>query len=286
MEKNFNDVNKKTFHVSGMTCATCAQNVKRALDEMEGVTASSVNLAMETAFVISEKEVPFSEIERAVKNAGYQALKKVDERDEAKHLLQSKRRFLFSIAITIPLSFLMFFHMSGVMIPGYLFLEIILGGLVVFYTGFPTIKSAWIALFHRHTNMDTLIFLGSVTAWATALLKVSGLNIASFGDLGAMIVSLHLTGKYIEQHLKYKAAKEIKSLMNLQAKEASLLQNEKEIKVPVEQLKVGDVIIVRPGERIPTDGVLMKSMTSVDESILTGESLPVKRQQGDQMRGG
>ncbi len=286
MENNFKDVNKKSFYVKGMTCATCAQNVKRALDTIEGVSTASVNLATETAFVISNNDISFHEIEKAVKNAGYQALESVNERDEEKRLKQSKNRFLVSIIITIPLSILMFFHMAGVMIPGYLLIEIIFGGLVVFYTGYPTIKSAWIALVHRHTNMDTLIFMGSVTAWLTAVLNYFGLDIASFGALGAMIVALHLTGKYIEQRLKYKAAKEIKALMNLQSAEATIIENEKEVSIPVEQLKLGDVVIVRPGERIPTDGLLISSTTSVDESMLTGESMPVKKQQGSQMTGG
>jgi len=286
MENNFKDVNKQSFYVKGMTCATCAQNVKRALDHIEGVSTASVNLATETAFVISKKDIAFQEIERAVRNAGYQALERVDEKDEEKRLKQSKNRFLLSIIITIPLSVLMFFHMAGVMIPGYLLMEIIFGGVVVFYTGYPTIKSAWIALVHKHTNMDTLIFMGSVTAWLTAILKISGLDIASFGALGAMIVALHLTGKYIEQRLKYKAAKEIKALMNLQSNEATIIQGEKEFNVPVENLKPGDVVIVRPGERIPTDGFLMSQTTSVDESMLTGESLPVKKEKGNQLTGG
>lgn len=286
MENNFKDVNKQSFYVKGMTCATCAQNVKRALDNIEGVSTASVNLATETAFVISDKEIAFQEIEKAVRNAGYQALESVSERDEEKRLKQSKNRFLLAVIITIPLSVLMFFHMAGVMIPGYLLMEIVFGGLVVFYTGYPTIKSAWIALIHKHTNMDTLIFMGSVTAWLTAVLKYFGLDIASFGALGAMIVALHLTGKYIEQRLKYKASKEIKALMHLQSNEATVIQNNKEVKVPVEQLKPGDVVIVRPGERIPTDGILLNSTTSVDESMLTGESLPVQKEKGNQMTGG
>jgi len=277
MENNFKDVNKQSFYVKGMTCATCAQNVKRTLDHIEGVSTASVNLATETAFVISNQTIPFQEIKKAVGNAGYQALESVDERDEKKQLKQSKIRFLLSIIVTIPLSILMFFHMAGVMIPGYLMIEIIFGGFVVFYTGYPTIKSAWIALIHKHTNMDTLIFIGAVTAWLTAILKFSGLDIASFGALGAMIVALHLTGKYIEQRLKYKAAKEIKALMNLQSNEATLIQGEKEIQVPLEKLNPGDMVVVRPGERIPTDGILLNSTTSVDESMLTGESVPVSK---------
>ncbi|MFW6263343.1 MAG: heavy metal translocating P-type ATPase [Thermotogota bacterium] len=286
MENSIKDVDKQSFYVKGMTCATCAQNVKRALDNIDGVSNASVNLATETAFVISNDGISFKEIEQAVRNAGYQALKSVNEIDEEKRLKQSKQRFLISIAITIPLSVLMFFHMSGVMIPGYLLMEIVFGGLVVFYTGYPTIKSAWIALVHRHTNMDTLIFMGSVTAWLTAVFKFFGLEIASFGALGAMIVALHLTGKFIEQRLKYKAAKEIKALMNLQSNEATIIQGEKEINIPVENLKPGDVVMVRPGERVPTDGILIRSTTSVDESMLTGESMPVKKQKGDQMTGG
>ena len=286
MENKFSDTYKKSFHVKGMTCATCAQNVKKSLDNVDGVKLASVNLATETAFVISDTEIVFKEIEKAVQRVGYQAMENVDEKDEEQSLRLAGRRFLVAIAITIPLSILMFFHMAGVKIEGYILYEIFLGGTVVFCSGYSTIKSAWIALLHKHTNMDTLIFMGSVTAFSTAVLKYIGFDITSFGALGAMIVALHLTGKYIEQRLKYKAAKEIKALMKLQSNEACLIEDSGERKVPIDELKIGHIILVRPGDRFPTDGILLDSKTSVDESMLTGESMPVKKQDGDQITGG
>ena len=286
MENKFSDVYKKTFFVKGMTCATCAQNVKRALDNVDGINMASVNLSTETAFVISDHEISFKVIERAIKTVGYQALESVDEKDEEQTLKIARRRFLVAIAITIPLSIMMFFHMAGVKIEGYIFYEMILSGIVVFYSGYSTIKSAWIALLHKHTNMDTLIFMGSVTAFSTAVLKYLGFDITSFGALGAMIIALHLTGKYIEQRLKFKAIKEIKALMKLQSNEACVIEDSRERKVPIEELTIGQIILVRVGERIPTDGILLDPITSVDESMLSGESMPVEKHAGDQMTGG
>jgi Cu+-exporting ATPase len=176
--------------------------------------------------------------------------------------------------------------MGGIDIPGYLLMEVIFGGIVIFYTGFPSIKSAWIAIVHAHTNMDTLIFLGSVAAWITALLKFSGFNISSFGALGAMIVAIHLTGKYIEQRLKHKASKEIKALMKLKVDEATILKDDEEVIVPLENIFPGDIVLIKPGERIPVDGIIYSGETSVDESMISGESIPVFREKNDQVTGG
>ena len=277
---------KQNFYIKGMTCATCANHVEKALEKIENVKNVSVNLATESAYVISQKDIPFETIQKAVSNSGYKAIKEIEEIDEEKRLRDTKHHFLLSILITIPLSVLMIFHMLGFEIPYYILIELTAGGIVIFYTGFSSIKSAWIALIHKHTNMDTLIFLGSVTAWTTALLKFAGLEIVSFGALGAMIVALHLTGRFIESSLRNKAAKEIKSLMKLQAKDAIVLREGEKEKIPLEQVKKGDTVLVNPGERIPLDGELIKGETSVDESMVTGESIPVKKEKADQLIGG
>ena len=285
MENNINN-SKKSFYIKGMTCATCAQHVKDAILKVEGVDMASVNLATETAFIIADHEIPFAMIQRAVRNAGYDAVDKLVERDIEKEVGKSRIRLIISLLITIPLSVLMLFHMGGIDIPGYLLMEVIFGGIVIFYTGFPSIKSAWIAIVHAHTNMDTLIFLGSLAAWITAILKLSGVNISSFGALGAMIVTIHLTGKYIEQRLKHKASKEIKALMKLKVDEAVVLKQGKENVVPLEEIVPGDIVIIKPGERIPVDGILYSGETAVDESMISGESIPVFRKQGEQLTGG
>ncbi|HPJ89084.1 MAG TPA: heavy metal translocating P-type ATPase [Thermotogota bacterium] len=285
MENSFNTI-KKSFYIKGMTCATCAQHVKDAISKVEGVDVASVNLATETAFIISEVNISFDEIQKAVRNAGYEAVDRIVEKDTERDLKKSRIRLLIALLITIPLSALMLMHMAGVVIPGYLIMEILLGGIVIFYTGFPSIRSAWIALVHAHTNMDTLIFLGSTAAWVTAVLKFAGVNISSFGALGAMIVAIHLTGKYIEQRLKHKATKEIKALMQLKADEATVVKDGKEEILPLEQILPGDIVLIRPGERIPVDGILYSGETSVDESMISGESVPVFRKAGDQLTGG
>jgi Cu+-exporting ATPase len=208
--------NKKSFSVTGMTCITCANTVENSLKKIEGVKFASVNLATESAFLISEKDISLEE-------TGYGISTEPAENLEKKRYNLARKNLIFSWIITFPLSVLMIFNMIGYTVPYFVLIELIFGGIVIFYSGRETIKGAWIALTHFHTNMDTLIFIGSLACWITALLSSLGLSIISFGTIGTMIVTIHLTGRFIESHLRDKAAKEIKALIKLQAKEARVI---------------------------------------------------------------
>ena len=276
----------KDIQIGGMTCINCANRVERGLKRIEGVKFASVNLATETAFIISEREISAQEIKEAVQWAGYSVLE--GDRGDLSQIRykESKKRLIMAWIVTAPLSVLMILHMLGYHIPGFVLIEIIGVAFLAFYCGLATIKSAWIAFRHFHSNMDTLITIGTVTSWLTAVLNYLGLPIISFGTIGGMIITIHLTGRFIESNLRDKAAKEIKALIALQAKEATVILNGEEIKVPIEMLKKDQLIKVKPGERIPVDGVVIEGVSAIDESFISGEPIPKTKERDDEVIGG
>jgi len=158
-----------------------------------------------------------------VRDVGYDVAYGTVEDADRKRYEESRKNLLLAWAVTGPLAILMLAHMAGSHIPGYAWMEILGGILVIFVAGRASLKGAWIALTHAHANMDVLVVLGSLAAWGTALLHQAGLHIVSFGALGSMIMALHVTGRAIESSLRDKAAKEIKGLLKLQAREALVL---------------------------------------------------------------
>ncbi|MBP8717833.1 MAG: copper-translocating P-type ATPase [Candidatus Atribacteria bacterium] len=276
---------QKDIQIIGMTCINCARRVEKSLQKINGVKFASVNLATESAYLISERDISFPEIKEAVESAGYGVSEKREELGQ-KRYKKAKERLILAWIVTIPLSLLMIFHMFGHHIPGFVWIEIISVAFVLFYCGKETMKSAWIALLHHHSNMDTLITIGSVTSWITAILNYIGLPIISFGTLGAMIITIHLTGRFIESHLRDKAAKEIKALISLQAKEATVVFGKEEIKLPIMMIKKDQLIKVKPGERIPVDGIIIEGLSVVDESFISGEAIPKKKEKDDLVIGG
>lgn len=277
---------KKNIHITGMTCVNCARRVEQKLLQIVGVKYTSVNLATESAYIISNRELAPEEIEKAVEKAGYGIAKWEDEDLGEKRYQKARKNVISSWIVTFPLSAVMIFHMAGYHIPGFAWYELFGVAFVIFYCGLNTIKSASIALKHLHSNMDTLITVGSITSWITTILYLTGLQIMSFGTLGAMIITIHLTGRFIESHLRDKAAKEIKGLISLQAKEAIVITDNQEITLPLEMIQTGQFVKVKPGERIPVDGVIIKGLSSVDESFVTGEPIPKGKKKEDMVIGG
>lgn len=276
---------KKTLRIMGMTCANCARIVEKSLSKVEGVKFAAVNLATNTAFVILEKDVREEILIKAVENVGYGVSKEHVEQVEEKRLKYFKKSMTISLAITIPLMILMIIDMFFFTIPFFREIELILSGVVIFYAGYSTIRGAVIAILHKHFNMDSLIFFGSVTAWLTNILSYV-IEVHSFGSIGAMIISLHLIGRFIESNLRDKASKQIRELLALQQKEARLITQEGELLVPIEAIREGDTVLVKPNERIPIDGVVIEGVSTVDESMITGESLPVTKVLNDSVVGG
>lgn len=277
---------KKSFTVTGMTCVNCARIVERALAKIPGVRLASVNLTTSSAFLVAQREIPFEVIKRAVEDVGYGASEGPIEELETKRYREAKRNLTLSWLLTSPLMFLMIYHMLGTHISGFTLIESLVVPFILLTAGRGTLRGAWIALRHKHANMDTLISLGAISSWVTSLLSLFGLRIASFGTIGAMIIAFHLTGRFIESYLRDRATKEVKALLKLRGKEARVLFDGEELTLPIEALKEGFLVLVKPGERIPADGIIVDGRSSVDESFISGEPIPVSKGEGNEVIGG
>jgi Cu+-exporting ATPase len=290
---------KESLQIEGMHCAGCANSVEKALSEVEGVDKASVNLATEKAFVEFENgDITRDKLKEAVQNAGYDVKDETDEEDPditgKKKLDVAYHNMWWSWALTIPIILLMIPEMfAGYALGGELVYQLLMIGLsagVIVYPGLETLKGAWKSAIHGSPNMDVLIAMGSLAALATgfvALLHLFGMAppFHSFAGIAGMIMAFHLTGRYVETKAKGRASEAIKNLMTLEAKEATIIRNGKEMTIPVKELKVDDVMVVRPGEKIPTDGKVVDGESSVDESLATGESMPVQKEKGDEVIG-
>lgn len=279
--------NKMAFRITGMTCATCSKIVERALTKTPGVSFASVNLATESAFVMADSSVLLEQLSRAVEKVGYHVLQDAPEDFDEQKYREARRDLYFILALGLPMSLVMFLHMLfGMHFVWYGPMEIIGGGAAIFWGGRKTLRGAWIALSHAHTNMDTLISISAAASWLTAVMSYAGLAVPSFGTVGVMILMLHLIGRYIESHLRDKAARQVKTLLTLQPREARVVLDSGAIMMPIEAVKPDSLIQVNPGERIPLDGTVAEGLSGVDESLLTGESLPVTKRAGDVVTGG
>ena len=281
MEKKF------SFSVQGMVCAMCVKNVENAIKKLNGVKYVSVNLATQRAFVIANDNISFEDIKKAIEKAGYKATMDAPTEDLIeKQFQEAKRNMNLSLYVTIPLMLLMIMHMSGIHIPYFTVIELIASTIVIFVTGRKMLRNAWVALIHSHTNMDTLLSIGAISAWLTNILAIVGLDVLSFGTVAAMIITLNLIGRYIESRMKSNAAKEIRLLISLKATTANVLTNEAIVETPIDAVKLGEIIIIRQGEKIPLDGKIIEGKASINESMATGEPLPVYKTVNDNVISG
>lgn len=290
--------------IEGMHCASCVNSVKQSLENLEGVREATVNLANESARVVYDGTLGMDDFAEAVERAGYSLLReeskagqnKAEARQqrEQQKLEKAQSRMWWSWAITIPIILWMIpkmiwdYTFLGEM--GYALGMMVLSAVVIFVPGWETIRSAWKSARNLTPNMDVLIAMGTLAALSTglvALLHRFGLapDFHSFAGIAGMIMAFHLTGRYIETKAKGRASEAIQKLMTLEAKEATIERDGEEIKVPVQDLQPGDVMVVRPGEKIPTDGRVISGKSSIDESIATGESMPVQKSEGDKVIG-
>jgi Cu+-exporting ATPase len=280
-----------------MTCASCAQTIEHALQNTDGVIEANVNLATEKAMVVYDFTiVGYDEIKKAIENTGYQVLGREDQRatfeeEEARELQAfstAKRRALLSWALTIPIMLWMIPEMFfGIMWPNASVFNlglIMLAAPVLFYPGWSTYRSAVTAIIHGSANMDVLILLGTLASFLTGPPSFF-VPIANYAGVSAMIMSFHLTGRYIEAKAKGRASQAIKRLLELEAKTARILRDGTELEIPIDEVLVGDLMLVRPGEKVPTDGVITEGESGVDESMATGESMPVTKKLGDNVIG-
>ncbi len=271
-----------SLKITGMTCAACAAKIEKALSGLEGVKRTSVNPATEKATVEYLPEiVTLLDLRKAVQDVGY-GVSEEEEVDKSLVEMQKARvRMFVGWGFTIPITIWMFAEMIfGVVWPNreiYNLGLILLAVPVLFWAGLPTLRAAAKAISHKTANMDVLIMMGTTIAFLTGPPMFFGIPILNYSGVAAMIMSFHLTGRYVEAKAKGRASQAIKRLLMLEAKSARILVKGEEKEVPIEEVKVGDVMVVRPGEKIPTDGVVIEGESAVDESMATGESMPVHK---------
>ncbi len=311
---------RANLSILGMTCASCATIVEKTLNRVPGVIAASVNLATETAAIeFDPSSVGIDELISAVRGAGYDAAVRVERipgaesgadvqaEAQAKAYRHEKRMFIFSLAISIPLLLIAmvppFMETVPLAVSEWLartfggawdpmmvgkYLMFLLATPVQFIAGWRFYRGMWGALKQRAGNMDTLIAIGTSAAYlySVGATFVPALSMEPvFYETSALLITFVLLGKLLEARAKGRTSDAIKTLMGLAAKTARVVRGGEEMDLPVDQVVVGDLIVVRPGEKVPVDGVIIEGGSAVDESMLTGESIPVEKQPGDTVIG-
>jgi len=301
-------VARQTLPIKGMTCAACVSRVQRALEALDGVISVSVNLATERATIeYVPTQVGIREFKKAVRDAGYDVLSvergedivEKEKREREAHYRGLKRKVATGAVLALPIFLLGFWDKLGL---GALFeiprqanflLQFLLETPIQFWIGWQFYTGALSAARHRTTNMNTLIAVGtsaayiySVTAtFFPSVFEIAGYEAHVYFDTAAAIIVLILLGRTLEARAKGHTSEAIKKLMGLQPKTARVVRDGNEMDVPIEEVEIGDLVVVRPGEKIPVDGVIKEGYSSVDESMLTGESIPAEKNPGDSVIG-
>lgn len=293
---------KVTLDIEGMTCAACATRIEKGLNRMEGVTSAAVNLATNSAVVeYKEGVASVEDILEKIKKLGYKGQIRNEEQDDAgrkeERLKQKQRQLAISIILSLPLLYTMLAHMPfdiGLPMPKLLmnpWFQLLFATPVQFYIGGPFYVGAYRALRNKSANMDVLVALGTSAAYVYSLyeaLRTLGnpdYMPRLYFETSAVLITLVLVGKYVEALAKGRTTEAISKLVSLQAKEATVIRHGEERKVPLEEVVIGDTIVVKPGEKIPVDGTVIAGASSVDESMITGESIPVDKKEGDYVIG-
>jgi len=276
----------KVFKVEGMSCAGCARNIEETLKKTPGVIDVSVNFTTDNAVVVYDPEkVKPTDLVKKVEDIGYRLMEDARIEIDENQVQIIKKRFLYALLFTIPGVVLMLLEMSNFTIPYSGIIQVFISSFVIFWAGSQVIKSFLRSIVHGVFGMDVLIGLGTITSFFTGIMNIIGFNISNYALIGAMIMMFHLLGRYLETMAKGKAIGAIKELVKLGAKKANVIRGDREIEVPIEELEIGDIVIVKPGEKVPSDGVIIEGDTYIDESMVTGESIPVRKSVGDRVIG-
>jgi len=289
-----------TLAVSGMTCASCVARVERALRRAPGVIDAAVNLATERATVrYSPDETSPADLVRVVHDAGYQArevregeeagaTKDREERRREAEIRRQRALFVLAAALSAPLLTLMLSHLLGVHLPSPFtdpLFQFALATPVQFVAGWQFYRGALAALRARSPNMDVLVALGTTAAYGFSVYQTFVGRGHVYYESSAVVITLVLLGRLLEARAKGRTSEAIRKLMGLAPRVAHVVRDGKEADVPTDEVRVGDVVVVKPGERIPVDGVILEGTSVVDESMLTGESIPVEKGPGDEVTG-
>ena len=296
-------VNEKTeFDITGMTCAACATRIEKGLNKLDGVVKANVNLALEKATVEYNSAVlnP-SEIIKKVENLGYGAQIKDDAKETSDHrqkeIERQKGKFIFSAILSFPLLWAMVGHFSFtsfIWVPKMFmnpWVQLALATPVQFYIGKQFYVGAYKALKNKSANMDVLVALGTSAAYFyslyLSLMSIGGMNhsVELYYETSSILITLIILGKLFEAKAKGRSSEAIKKLMGLQAKTAIVERDGVEQEIPIEEVIVGDIVHIKPGDKIPVDGKILEGRSAIDESMLTGESVPVDKTIGDEVIG-
>ena len=287
---------KISFKVGGMNCASCSQAVENNLAAADGIYEANVNIANDTGTVVYDSNIiSKEELIELVEGAGYELDKFYDEKEytkskeeDIKKVEKAKRKMMGTWLFTIPIMLWMIPDMFfGLAWPNHTIFNlgmILLAVPPLVYFGRQTYVSAYKSVIHGGANMDVLIAMGTGAAFITGPF-VFFTPMANYAGISAMIMAFHLTGRYIEEKAKGRASQAIKKLLEMEAKTATLIDKGEEKEVPIEEVEPGDIMVVKPGEKIPTDGEIIEGSTTIDESMATGESMPVERSSGDEVIG-
>ncbi|MFU0790299.1 MAG: heavy metal translocating P-type ATPase [Virgibacillus proomii] len=293
------ETEKVEYDITGMTCATCSNRIEKALSNQKGVNQATVNLANETAVIEYQPALVDEEtFVRLVEKLGYQAKPKAGKEERQTHkekqLQKMKKKLIISAILSVPLLVTMLDHLFGLRLPAIFmnpWFQFVLATPVQFIIGWQFYEGAYKNLRNKSANMDVLVALGTSAAYFYSLYEAiktignPGYMPHLYFETSAILITLILFGKYLETKAKSKTTMAISKLLNLQAKQARVIRDGAEVMIPVEDVVRGDRLIVKPGEKIPVDGVIVKGRTSVDESMLTGESLPVEKATEDTVIG-
>ncbi|MCW4642588.1 heavy metal translocating P-type ATPase [Bacillus safensis] len=293
------------FDIEGMTCAACANRIEKKINRMDGVDHGSVNFALETLQVTYHPgQTSTNDIKDAVQSIGYSLIEPAaDQAEEGKKdhrqaaIEKQTARFLFSMILSLPLLWAMVSHFSftsfiwlpeAFMNP---WVQLALAAPVQFIVGWPFYVGAYKALRNKSANMDVLVALGTSAAFFYSLYEsiqsaIGGTHEAAlYYETSAVLITLIVLGKLMEARAKGRSSEAIQKLMGLQAKEAVIERDGKQMTVPISDVKVNDLVFVKPGEKVPVDGEIIEGTTAIDESMITGESLPVDKTAGDMVIG-
>lgn len=295
-------MNKQTFAIKGMHCASCVYTNEKALKAIPGVTDAAVNLASGKATLTTDSKVEKNKISDAIKSVGYQAMfeseESLDEKiktEKIKELKNLRIKVFVSLslgAIIVWGSFPGIMNFAPEIFKNFNF-QFVLATVVQFWAGRDLYQAAISSLRHRIANMDTLVVIGTTVAFIYSTFVTFfpkffmdlGIEVMPYFDVSTVIIGLILLGRYLEAQAKAGTGEAIKKLIGLQAKTARIIRNKKEIDISINEVVVGDLIRVRPGEKIPVDGVIVEGESAIDESMVTGESMPSTKYKGDTVIG-
>lgn len=297
-------VEKVTIPISGISCASCVSTIERALNQAPGVVSASVNLATNAATVeFLPPTITLQDLRRAIRDAGYEPLEVAEGAHPGDYEKAAREREIRRLKTKLTVGIILTAPVVLGSLPGWFswvpkFLQsfwvlLVLTSPVQFWVGSQYYRGFWAALRHRTSDMNTLIAVGTSSAYlyslamtvAPGFFRARGIAPAVYFDTAAVIITLILLGRLLEAIAKGRTSEAIKRLMGLQAKTARVIRNGEEADIPTEDVQIGDVVIVRPGEKVPVDGVVREGASAVNESMLTGESLPVEKRPGDQVIG-